>query len=229
MRFGGLQKTTLIDFPGLVAATVFTAGCNLACPWCHNGPLVAPGADGTLEEEDLFAFLQKRAKVLDGVVISGGEPTLQPDLESLILRIRGLGLKVKLDTNGTRPEILERLLKKNILDYVALDIKAVPERYEAVAGCPVSASKLTKSIELLRCQAPDFEFRLTLVPGLHRLEDMAPYGRFLKKGPLYLQNFRPISTAYSSLYRQGKVFLPDQVQEFASVLRKHMEGPVVIR
>jgi len=149
MVLAGLQKLTLLDFPGKVACTVFTAGCDLRCPFCHNsGLLTAP--EDTIPEPEFFAFLEKRRGILDGVCVTGGEPLLQPDLPDFLARIRALGFLVKLDTNGTHPDRLVRLLESGLADYVAMDVKNCPARYGETAGAPVDPALITASMAVLR-------------------------------------------------------------------------------
>lgn len=192
MRIGGLQKITLLDFPGSVACTVFTSGCNLRCPFCHNAPLVeALGDDELFGEEVLFELLEKRRGVLDGVAITGGEPLMQRDIEQFIEKIKSLGFKVKLDTNGTYPEKLKALLDKKLLDYVAMDVKAPLEGYKAVAGTDAFNLKIKESIELLKgCDIP-YEFRTTVVNELHSTGDFRRIGELIRGArAYYIQCFK---------------------------------------
>jgi len=172
---------------------VFTGGCNLRCPFCHNGALVLrPGEWEDIPEEEFFSFLEKRRGKLDGVCVTGGEPLLQEGLEDFISKIRDMGFAVKLDTNGTLPGKLREFIGKGLLDYVAMDIKNAPSRYPATAGMPLMDIRpVTESVELLREGRVPYEFRTTLVKGLHRLEDMEELGRFISGAEkYYLQNFK---------------------------------------
>ncbi len=169
MRVGGIQWMTLLDYPDRVAATVFTAGCNLRCPFCHNAELVLPEliAESSQELGDVFFdALSERAGFLDAVVLSGGEPTLQPDLPSVLREIRAMGFLTKLDTNGTYPDILEALLNEGLLDFVAMDIKGPREAYADLVGVPVDLAAIGRSIELLRTSGLPYEFRTTCAPGI---------------------------------------------------------------
>jgi len=169
-----LVPTSLLDYPDRVAAVLFTAGCNFRCPFCHNAELVLPEKIRELQltgKQEVFRALEERRGFLDGVVITGGEPTLQPDLREFIREARQLGLLVKLDTNGSRPEVLEDLLAAGLLDYVAMDVKAPLNRYSDFAGVPVGLSAIERSIRLVRERAPDYEFRTTVAPGIQR-EDL---------------------------------------------------------
>lgn len=188
----GLQKLSLLDYPGKTACTVFTGGCNFRCPYCHNASLVV----GLNEIEpvgydDFFAFLNKRKNILDGVCVTGGEPLLQPDIEEFIREIKKLGYSVKLDTNGSFPDKLKRLADEKLIDYVAMDIKNSPEKYSITAGIPeLDFSKINSSVEFLLSDAVDYEFRTTVVKELHTKEDFASIGEWIKGAKRYfLQSF----------------------------------------
>lgn len=192
MKILGFQKTTLLDYPEHVAATVFTGGCNFRCPFCQNADIVY----GKLEEyaeEEILAFLQKRRRILDGVCITGGEPTLQPDLGQFIGKIREMGLKVKLDTNGYRPELLESFLKEGLVDYVAMDIKASREKYALAAGIDpmhFDLQRIENSVELLKQGEIPYEFRTTVVRGIHQIEEFEEIGQWLEGSSAYfLQSY----------------------------------------
>lgn len=168
MNITGLQKMTLLDFPGKVACTVFLQGCNFRCPFCHNSDLLGPSSQQHISQEALLDFLKKRKGLLDGVCITGGEPTLQPDLKNLIAEIKALGFAVKLDTNGARPDVLKELVEENLLDYVAMDIKNCPRRYAETAGLPkFPLEKVEESIRFLMTGSLPFEFRTTVVEEFH--------------------------------------------------------------
>lgn len=192
MQIHGLNKTTLLDYPQHVAATLFTGGCNFRCPFCHNGGLVIdPDSQPQIPEEEIFAFLQKRKGILTGVCITGGEPTLQPDLADFIRRIRSLGYLVKLDTNGYRPEVLSQLLTEKLLDYVAMDIKSSPEHYARTAGLnQLDFSLIEQSASLVRNAGIAYEFRTTVVRELHSLADFIQIGQWLAGSSAYfLQSY----------------------------------------
>lgn len=200
MQIHGFLKTTLLDYPGHVAATLFTGGCNFRCPFCHNGNLVLyPGETPLLSEEEIFSHLKRRQRILDGVCISGGEPTLAPDLEDFIRKIRSLGFAVKLDTNGYQPETLIRLCEQGLLDYVAMDIKHTPEKYNNI--CQMSQfdiSRINTSIHFLMKGSVPYEFRTTLVRELHQTEDILRIGEWLKGAKAYyLQTYRDSDTVIS--------------------------------
>ena len=192
MLLMGLQKLTLLDFPGKIACTVFTGGCDFRCPFCHNASLVRLHTDTPhLPEEEFFKFLNMRKGVLQGVCITGGEPTLQPDLADFIKKIRELGFKVKLDTNGNNPEVLKTLVSDGLIDYVAMDIKNSPESYGKTVGIEnFDLSNVTSSVEFLLGDNVDYEFRTTLVRQLHTENDIKSIGEWIKGAKhYYLQAF----------------------------------------
>ena len=182
---GGLQKVTLLDFPGKVACTVFLTGCNLRCPYCHNPDLVLTKDNGKyISEKEFFEFLLSRKGKLDGVCITGGEPTLYPNLTNLIRRIREMGFLVKLDSDGTAPEILKPLLREKLLDYVAMDIKNAPSRYAETCGADV-IEQVKKSAALLKSSNIDYEFRTTVCHPFHSPKCMEEIGRWLRNAKRY--------------------------------------------
>lgn len=190
MRLGGLQKLTLLDFPGHVACTVFTQGCNFRCPFCHNTPLVTGTSDPNYPIEDFFRFLEKRQGILDGVAITGGEPLLYRNIPDFIRRIRALGFAVKLDTNGAFPDLLRQLIEDGLVDYVAMDIKNSPEKYEQTAGVCGILPAVQESAALLMEGRVPFEFRTTLVDELHEPEDFEAIGKWLSGTKNYfIQSF----------------------------------------
>ena len=193
MEIHGFQKLTLLDYPEHIAATVFTGGCNFRCPFCQNGDLVVnPAGQPLISEAEVFATLRKRRGVLQGVCITGGEPTLQKDLREFILKVKELGYLVKLDTNGYRPEVLGSLLEENLLDYVAMDVKASLENYTKAAGCPgLDIEKIQRSIALLKGSKIPYEFRTTVVKGLHTVEEFEKVGEMLVGAKAYyLQGYQ---------------------------------------
>lgn len=192
MRIQGLQKLTLLDYPEHTACTLFTAGCNFRCPFCHNASLVVDiPKEAEISEEELFAFLQKRVGILDGVCISGGEPLLQPDIEQFIRKIKDMGFAVKLDTNGSFPDKLIHLVESGIVDYVAMDIKNSPETYALTAGMEVlDVTSVKKSAAYLKEGHVPYEFRTTVVKHYHSKESFEEIGKWLYgTGQYFLQNF----------------------------------------
>ncbi|MDE7222277.1 MAG: anaerobic ribonucleoside-triphosphate reductase activating protein [Acetatifactor sp.] len=192
MYFCGINKTTLLDYPGHVAATLFTGGCNMRCPFCQNSTLVlAPQEQPEILDKEVLDFLRRRQGILEGVCITGGEPSLQPGLADFIRRVRELGYLVKLDTNGYRPQILKELLEERLLDYVAMDIKSSKERYGIACGLPeVDLQRIEESVELLKISSVPYEFRTTVVKGIHSPEEFTAIGQWLQGcRAYYLQSF----------------------------------------
>ncbi len=192
MRICGLNKTTLLDYPGCVAATLFVGGCNFRCPFCHNGDLVLHSGEMTAyEEKEIFSFLKKRKSVLEGVCITGGEPTLYEELPSFIGKIKELGYKVKLDTNGSNPKMLLKLMEDNLVDYVAMDIKAPVSGYNKVCGTNVDIERIKWSVDILKQGKVCYEFRTTIVKEFHSKKDILEIGSWLSGAEnYYLQNYQ---------------------------------------
>ena len=196
MLIKGFQKLTLLDYPGQVAATIFVGGCNFNCSYCYNTDLVVnSNSMRTIPEEEIFKELEKRKKMLDGVVICGGEPTIYSNLREFIEKIKKLGFLVKLDTNGSNPEMIKKLIDEKLIDYVALDIKGPKERYNEFVGKKVDVKKIQESIDILKEGRVDYEFRSTIVPTLHTKEDVIEMAKWIRGTKrYYLQNFRPEKT-----------------------------------
>jgi len=192
MRIASILPTTLIDYPGRVAALIYTPSCNFRCPFCHNPELVLPERIAALDlipDERVLSLLDERRGFLDALAITGGEPTLQPDLARFIRRVKGLGYLVKLDTNGSHPEILRELFREGLLDYVAMDVKSPPERYPEFAGVEVDIALIEESIRLIESRAPDYEFRTTVAPGMTK-GDIRAIASWIKGAKRYvLQRF----------------------------------------
>ena len=190
MKISGLQKLTLLDFPGKMACTVFTYGCNFRCPFCHNALLVTEQNHDSISEDEFFSFLKKRQGILDGVCISGGEPTLQNDLTEFIRKIKNLGYAVKLDTNGSDPYVLRKLIGENLIDYVAMDIKNSPDKYSLTCGCEVDIELIKESVSIIMGSGVAHEFRTTTVREFHSAEDFEAIAQWLKGDSKYfLQHF----------------------------------------
>ena len=236
MKIHGLQKMTLLDFPEHVACTVFLGGCDLRCPYCHNYELATGKVPPVMEEEELLAFLAKRKGLLDGVAITGGEPCRHRDLPDFIARIRALGFAVKLDTNGTHPDMLREVLEKGLVDYVAMDVKNCPARYALTAGLteketdensePAFVSAVRESIRILMESGVDYEFRTTVVEELHREEDFEEIGALIKGAKRYfLQCFTDRDTVpYAGLSAPSKA----KLEACAAIVRRYV-GDVKIR
>ena len=197
MKISGLQKLTLLDYPGKVACTVFLGGCNFRCPFCHNSELLGADAETLMGPEELLAFLKSRRGILDGVCITGGEPTLQKDLPELLRSIKRLGYEIKLDTNGYRPDMLRELTEQGLVDYVAMDVKNSPERYGATSGVEaIDLDRIEESLRFLMEETVDYELRTTVVKPLHDAESIAAMAQWLlsigtgkKAKGLYIQPF----------------------------------------
>ena len=220
MNVQGFQKMTLLDFPGKVACTVFTGGCNLRCPFCHNASLVLSPRAEENREEDALSYLASRSGILDGVCITGGEPLLQPDLASFVEKLKKMGYLVKLDTNGSGPEALDALLKKGGVDYVAMDVKSAPENYGKAIGVEKDFGPFARSADLIRSSGVPYEFRTTLVKGIHTLRDMEGIGAFLKKeDPYFLQNFADSGNLIGEGYES---FSEEEMKEFLEAIKPYI-------
>lgn len=242
MIIGGLQKFSLLDYPGRVSAIVFTQGCNFRCRFCYNPMLVWPNepasSAGRVSKskyasekisgqqkvhpetnlDDLFVFLKSRAGKLDAVVITGGEPCLHKDLPEFIKKIRKLGFLIKLDTNGSFSEMLEKLIKNKLIDYIAMDLKAPEEKYEEVIGLEIDFKKIAKSVKLIMKSGLPYEFRTTVVPGLIDKNDIEKMGKIIKgANAWYLQNFKS-NTALMESELEGRVpYNSRQMKEMAAI------------
>lgn len=192
MKVGGVQKFSLIDYPGRFSCVVFTQGCDFRCPWCHNPELVYPHLfKDTISESHIINFLSSRRSKLEAVVITGGEPTVQPDLVEFVETVKRMGFLVKLDTNGSNPDILEDLLKSKLIDYVAMDIKAPPEKYSLLTGVDVDIRTIFRSIDVIERLAQAYEFRTTFVPSLLSEDDICKIKRMIKDESRYrVQQYR---------------------------------------
>lgn len=218
MKICGFNKTTLLDYPGRVACTIFLGGCNFRCPFCQNGGLVKrPEEQPEYEKEEILSFLKKRKGILDGVCISGGEPTLSPSLGSLLQDIKSLGYSIKLDTNGSRPEVLKSLTKDGLVDMIAMDIKTSPQRYSVLTGIPhPDLNAIYESVDFLMSGSTDYEFRTTVVKELHKESDFQEIKTWLKGAKAYyLQAYRDseevLQPGFSSYSRE-------ELMHFRSIL-----------
>lgn len=222
MNIQGLQKLTLLDYPEKVACTLFTAGCNFRCPFCHNASLVSHiDMEKNIPVEKVLAFLKKRFGVLDGICISGGEPLLQPDLEEFIFRVKEMGYFVKLDTNGSNSYMLRYLVENKLLDYVAMDIKNAPAKYGITIGiAEYNLEEVLRSVDFLMSDAVPYEFRTTVVREFHKREDFAAIGRWIKGARrYYLQNFQDSG----DLIRPGlRAYTRDILVQALEVVRRNV-------
>ncbi len=219
LQIKGLQKASLIDFPPYTSCVVFLSGCNLQCPFCQNPDLVQ-GRGDSFSRQEFYDFLKRRKRWLDAVAITGGEPTINDDLPVFIEEIKKLGYKVKLDTNGTNPEMLDRLLDR--VDFVAMDIKNSIERYSQASGRQVNTGKIKKSIGLLMQDKVDYEFRITVVPGLHDSDSIQKVGYLLKGAKkLSIQNFRN-KICLDSSFEKIKPFSSQELENFRGILAEYI-------
>ena len=220
----GLQKTTLVDFPPYLACTVFISGCNFRCGFCHNKDLVEDSEElKSISEKEIFEFLEKRKNVLSGVCITGGEPTLYKSLATFIKKIKDIGYNVKLDTNGYNPGILKDIIKKNILDYIAMDIKAPLEKYHKAANVKVDTEKIRRSIDLIKDSDIGHEFRITAVPGLHEEKDFESIGNLLKNtGKIAIQQFTP-KNCMDEKFNNIKPFKSSDLERFKKIFQKYIK------
>ena len=224
MNIGGFQKNSLIDFPGTIACVVFTSGCNFICPYCHNPDLAAgpvKGVGSLHDRKAIFAFLEKRKDQLQGVAITGGEPTLQPDLIEFCQQVRKMGYKIKLDSNGTRPHILERLLDQNLIDYLAMDIKTSLAKYPLVIKGNFDVKKIQDSIELIMEKAPNYEFRTTCARPFITKEIMAEIAVLIKGASRYVlqkcsQNVAVLDPEF--LNQDQNFFSPEEMQDLKAIV-----------
>lgn len=227
MKIGGLQKVSLIDYPGKISAIIFTQGCNFRCPYCHNPDLVEPKLyQPCLPQQDILDFLTTRRGKLDAVTITGGEPTLQEDLIPFIREIRHLGFAVKLDSNGSQPDVLASLIEKKLLDFIALDVKAPPEKYQSVAKVPVVIGLIRESIRLVLKANIPHEFRTTIVASLLTPEDILSIVLEIAGAKRYaLQKFQPARTL-NKKYIKEKTYADEEFLKIKKQLEK--EVPLIL-
>lgn len=225
MRIGGLQKLTLIDYPGKVAATVFLIGCNFRCPYCHNPELIDPQLierQPEIKESDFLKFLKERKGFLDGVCITGGEPTIHSDIPKFIQKIKKLGFLVKLDTNGSNPEMLENLIKNNLIDFIAMDVKTSISGYKKV-GVRGITSKINKSVKIIKNSKKDYEFRTTIAPGVVDEKDIIKIGKWLKGSKkIALQQFRPEKVLDQNFQNIAPYSL-QEIEKMVKILEPYIE------
>lgn len=225
MRISGLQKTTLLDFPGRVACTIFLNGCNFRCPFCQNSEILDGRGGEDIAEEELFAFLRKRKGILDGVCVSGGEPLVHAETLELLGKIKALGYGVKLDTNGAFPERLKEAARAGLIDFVAMDIKNSPKNYAKTAGVAVDMAKIEESAKFLMESGIEYEFRTTVVKELHAAEDFIRIGQWLRGAKRYfLQTFRDGDTVLKS----GLTPCTDaEMQTFKQLLKPYIPNVLI--
>lgn len=220
MKICGFNKTTLLDYPGKVAATIFIGGCNFRCPFCHNSSLITNfSAQPGISQDEIFHFLKKRQGILDGVCITGGEPTLYPELSDFLIKIRALGYQIKLDTNGSHPSVIQTLVKENLVDKIAMDIKSAPDNYSSLTGVPCpDLHAIKKSVSFLLEGHIDYEFRTTVVRELHSERDFIEIGEWLKDAKAYyLQAYKDSEDVLQPGFSS---FSLEELNYFRSILQK---------
>ena len=222
MKFYGMQKMTLLDYPGYVACTLFTGGCNFRCPFCHNALLVLDLDENyTIPEEEVLAFLKKRQGLLDGVCVTGGEPLINKDIGDFLSKVKELGFKIKLDTNGTNPALLKELVSQNLVDYVAVDIKNSPEKYAETVGLKsFDMSTINQTVNFLMNGCVDYEFRTTVTKQFHTEKSMEEAARFIRGAKRYfLQNFVDSGNLIGSgITGQSK----EEMEKLLAVVKKYV-------
>ena len=223
MKIGGLQHLSLIDYPGKISAIVFTQGCNFRCSYCHNPELVDPlRYCENIAEKDVFSLLEKRRGKLDAVSITGGEPTLQPDLITFARRLKDMGYLIKIDTNGSRPDILEKMIEEGLLDYIAVDVKAPLEKYPMITHSDVPQANIKQSIEVVISSGINHEFRTTLVKALLNLDDVYKIVKLIHHAQLYvLQGFAPSKTL-DSRFLKDPPFSLDDLEKIKQSIEKYL-------
>lgn len=221
MKICGIQKTSLVDYPGHMATVIFTGGCNFNCPYCHNSQLIPMGVEPIVTTGDALKMLEGRKHLIDAVVISGGEPTLQPDLHAFISKVKAMGFKVKFDTNGSNPDVLKKLIEDGLLDYVAMDVKDAKDWYGMYIGPELShlIHEIDVSIAYLKQAGIPYEFRTTVVRELHIAEDIEAIGGWIKGADkYYIQNFRATDCTPPEYHP----FNETELRGFANLVRKYV-------
>jgi len=224
IQIGGLQKTTLLDYPDKIAAAVFLIGCNFRCPFCHNPELADPKIKTKgLSQKKFFDFLKKRKSVLDGVCVTGGEPLINNDLVHFLQAIKELGFLIKLDTNGYSPQRLKEVIDKGLVDYIAMDIKASPEKYAEACGIKINIEIIMQSIKLIMKSQIVYEFRTTVIPHLHSLAEMEKIGKMIKGADIYsLQRFNNNKTLDRTWQKQD-AYNEKELADLQKVLLKYVK------
>ena len=220
MKIAGFQKVTLLDFPGLVACTVFIGGCNFRCPFCHNADVVEEKTGGEFSKEEIISYLKKRKGVLDGVCVTGGEPLLYPETLDFMREIKDLGFKIKLDTNGSVPSRLKEAVFSGLCDYAAMDIKNTLEKYSITAGGSVNTEKIKESVSFLLSDVVPYEFRTTVVKELHTKDDILKISEEISgASKWYLQQFVDSGNLIGSGF---SAYSPSELEDFAAAARKNI-------
>jgi len=231
MQIGGLQKNSLIDFPGKVSSVIFCSGCNFDCPYCHNPDLVRgpKNCPNHLSRAAVYDFLDQRRGFLDGVVISGGEPTLQPDLANLCRKVKNLGFPLKLDTNGSRPNILQHLIEEGLVDYIAMDLKTDPVLYQTYIKSDCRPDSIVASVELILESGIDYEFRTTCVKPIVTGRTIENILQLIRGARLYvLQRFRNSELLHPEFFQEGDFeYSPDEMLEFKALAEQTVRECII--
>ena len=223
MKIGGIQKTSLLDYPDTISAIIWTIGCNFRCPFCYNKDLVF-GRVVTISEEEVLSFLEKRKVMLEGLVISGGEPLLQDDIVSFAEKVKKMGYLIKIDTNGMYPEMLKELIDRKLVDYIAMDVKAPKNKYDSLSGVKVDIKKIEKSIEMIRSSLINYEFKTTFASNLLTREDIVEIAKWLKGSKrFYLQQFNNEANLISSKLQNSKPYSKDELIDTLKDIKPYFE------
>ncbi len=222
MRINGFAGISLIDFPGRVSSIIYTSPCNFKCPFCHNASLIEKN-DNVIQDFFILSEIKKRKNFIDAVVITGGEPTLQDDLEDFLFKIKDIGLKIKLDTNGYLPEKVRKLVNKNLVDYIAMDIKSSKEKYSKACGVNINLKKILETIKIIMTSGIDYNFRTTCVPELVKKEDIGKIGEMIKGAKLYILQQYDNENVYSEEYKKIFPYSEKEIEEFAEIAKKYVE------
>lgn len=221
--FGGFQRSTLIDYPGKIAAMVYTIGCNFRCPYCHNPELVDETVEKTFSEQDILSFLEKRKNMLDGIVITGGEPTMHADLPGFMKKVKDLGFLVKLDSNGTHPDVLARAIEENLVDYIAMDIKSPLSKYSQTVARPVDVHAIRKSIDIIMSAPVEYEFRTTVIKALLSPADIIEIGQEVRGAQkFFLQKFVP-TKLLNPQFRKKVSYTDDELKAFQATMNMYVK------
>ncbi len=226
MIFGGIEKLTLIDYPGKVACVVYTIGCNFRCPYCHNPALVDETVDVKIEEEEVFALLGRKEGFLDGIVITGGEPTMHgDDLLRFMAEVKSRGFLVKLDSNGTNPDVLRTAIERHLVDYIAMDIKSPLAKYSAAVGRPVDMAAIRTSIKLIMASPVPYEFRTTVVKSILSPEDIEAIGRDIQGARrYYLQKFVSSNLTLNPQFKKKTTYSDEEFETIRQTLHRYVEN-----
>ncbi len=223
MRIAGFVKTSMVDYPGNIVSTIFLSGCNFRCPYCHN-PCVVNGSSEAFSEDDVLGHLRFRKGLIDGVCVSGGEPTIHADLIDFLRKIKSLGLLVKLDTNGSNPEMLRRILDEKLADYIAMDVKSSFDRYHEACGVQIDMERISKSIAMIKNSNVEHEFRTTMVPRFFSKDDFEKVCKSLKGAHrFYIQQFDNRNEMIDNEMKKEKLYPPSKMEDFLNLAKPYFD------